>query len=316
MEKDIDLTGVDPARWPEIRRRVAILEEFALLRRPPAEVRQHFAQRIGLSVSQFMHLARVWRNGKCAADITGARSRIDGQKSRRIPLRSVEIMREVIDDLGVVARRKDVLSEVVSRCESERIKPPSNSTVSNMLAEARAAANDEVDLEPEMLIDEISIKLPVITDKDIVMPRVLVAFILPQRRIVAAEISCDQKRPTSTARLMKAIQEESSDGGLPLRLRAPHCAASEREAIGALSRDKSVGLPALGRILGNTLGDLKIIYQASKARPGSRLVDARHAAPIGPEDAERAIRRAINTHNAKVPDLPLGGFSLITVGSP
>lgn len=53
---ELDLSGVDPLRWPEIRRRVAVLQSFAALDRPRAADRQAHAAQLGVGVAQFMRL--------------------------------------------------------------------------------------------------------------------------------------------------------------------------------------------------------------------------------------------------------------------
>lgn len=310
MEKDIDLSGVEPARWPEIRRRVAILDEFVAIHRAPKAVRAAFASRMGISESQFMMLARVWRTSRRAADIPGARSRNAIPTARRIPARSFEIMREAIADLGAMARRKVVLAETVARCRRERVEPPSNSTIANMLAEARAAMEAETSFAPEILIDECIVKLPVLTGTSVTMPRVLLAVALPQRRILAAKISCDPNKPPSLAGLIDALKENSTPDGAPLQMRAPHRSGVERSAIGAVPREDGHGMPTLGRVLGPRIGDLAVIYQVGKARLSETLVAARHATAIGDDDAVRAIEDAIEAHNAQVPSLPESGFSI------
>ena len=296
----VDLTGVDPARWPEIRRRVTILNDYVALRRPPQAVRRRFARRIGLSESQLMHLARVWRLGRDAARIPGAHSRTSVRKPRRIPARSVEIMRETIGELGSLARRKDVLAEVTRRCAAEDVAVPSDSTISNMLAEARSEIEHPNDLEPEILIDECSVTLPVATGGASAMPRLLIAITLPQRRIVATEISFDPLRAPAILNLMRSIAGVTDHSRAPVRLRAPHLSVEERMAIGAIGIEEGRGLPTLSRVMGGRLGGLRVIYQVSKARAGETLTAARHASTLNRHDATIAIGDAVASHNVKM----------------
>ena len=307
---DTEMSGVDPARRPEIRRRVAIVREFAALRRPPKKVRQTYARRMGLSESQFLHLVQVWRISREAVCMPGARSRLATKRSRRIPAASLDVARAAIQELGPLARRKDVLEKVALLSRELDLVKPSDSTVSNMLAEARAAAGGAADMDPELLIDECTIKLPVQSNKDVVMPRVLIAVVLPERRIVAFEVSFDPEQAPALDRLMRKVEAAVSVSGVPLRVRAPHCNRTERAMIGAIPRGKGHNLPSLGRVMGSSIGDLSVVYQVSKARPSHTLIAARHATALEPDEAARIIAEAVTAHNANVPPLSASGFRL------
>ena len=79
------MSCVDPARWPQIRRRVAILTEFTAMHRPSLAIRTAFAEPINLPASQFLSIARVWRETRSAAAIPGAQSRNAVARPRRVP---------------------------------------------------------------------------------------------------------------------------------------------------------------------------------------------------------------------------------------
>ncbi|MDR6145972.1 hypothetical protein QE363_001765 [Sphingomonas sp. SORGH_AS870] len=192
MEKEIDLTGVDPARWPEIRRRVAILDEYVKLWRPTEKVRKDYAKRMGVALSTFMNIARIWRESRSAASLPGARAGNRLPSVRRIDQRSVEIMREAITDLGPSSRRVDVLNEVERRCTAAGIARPSNSTITNLLDKMRGNTDATMDLAPEILIDEFAVKLPAGRGNDVYMPHVLVAVALPHHPHASTGASCAQ----------------------------------------------------------------------------------------------------------------------------
>lgn len=297
MEKEPDLSGVDPARWPEIRRRIATLDEFIAYKRPAARLRRRYAKRLGLSESQFLHLARVWRMKRDPASIPGARSRIAVKRAPRLPAASVEIARSVIDELGPLARRRDVLAQVAERSREAGVAIPSDTTITNMLAEARATAPPGDDAAPELLVDGCSVKLPVAADGDVVMPRVLLAVALPERRIVGFEISCTSADRLSATRLMATVRASAPEGAMPINVRAPHASPAERTEIGAVPPEHARNRPTLARVLGDRIGDLGIIHQEGKARRATALVGARHASALAPADAVRAIENAIAIHN-------------------
>lgn len=233
MENEIDLTGVDPARWPEIRRRVAILDQYVKLWRPAEEVRKKYAKRMGLALSTFMAIARIWRENRSASSIPGARASNSLPTARRIDPRSVEIMHETIADLGPSSRRVDVLKEVERRCVTAGIANPSNSSITNLLDKMRETADAAKDFAPEILIDECAVKLPAVHGSDIYMPHVLVAVALPQGTIVAADIGRGPDDPPSIARLAERLDKALLATGDRLPIRAPHLDPTERALIGA-----------------------------------------------------------------------------------
>lgn len=299
MENEIDLTGVDPARWPEIRRRVAILDEYVKLWRPAEEVREEYAQRMGVALSTFMAIARIWRENRSASAIPGARaSRLP--TARRIDPRSVEIMQKAIADLGPSSRRVVVLKEVERRCVAAGVAKPSNSTITNLLDKMRAAVDAPLDFAPEILIDECAVKLPALHGSDIYMPHVLVAVALPQGTIVAADIGGGPDDPPSIARLTERLDEALPATGDRLPIRAPHLDPMERAVIGATDAAN----PTLRRVLGAKLDGLGLVYQESKARPTATLVRPRNSSTLGKDDVRRAIWSAIEAHNASRPALP------------
>lgn len=309
MENEIDLTGVDPARWPEIRRRVAILDEYVKLWRPAEEIRKEYAKRMGVALSTFMAIARIWRENRSASAIPGARASNSLPTARRIDPMSVEIMQEAIADLGPSSRRVDVLKEVQRRCVVAGVAKPSNSTITNLLDKMRSTANATTDFAPEILIDECAVKLPAVHDGDIYMPHVLVAVALPQGTIVAADIGDGPDDPPSVARLAERLEEALPATGDRLPIRAPHLDSMERAVIGATDAAN----PTLRRVLGAKLDGLGLVFQESKARPTNTLVRSRNSSTLGKEDVHRAIWSAIEAHNAARPTLP--GFTLAAADS-
>lgn len=309
MENEIDLTGVDPARWPEIRRRVAILDEYVKLWRPAEEVRKEYAKRMGVALSTFMAIARIWRENRSASAIPGARARNSLPTARRIDPMSVEIMQQAIADIGLSSRRVDVLKEVERRCIAAGVAKPSNSTITNLLDKMRAAANATTEFAPEILIDECAVKLPAVHGGDIYMPHVLVAVALPQGTIVAADIGDGPDDPPSVARLAERLEAAFPGTGVGLPIRAPHLDPMERAVVGATDAAN----PTLRRVLGAQLDGLGLVYQESKARPTTALVRSRNSSTLSKDDVHRAIWSAIEAHNAARPALP--GFASVGADS-
>jgi hypothetical protein len=177
-----------------------------------------------------------------------------------------------------------------------------------MMMAARAGA-DTTDVEPEILIAECVLKIPVQHDGGIAMPRVLLAMLLPERRILAADIAFDPDSPTSLTKVLEGVEKAEAPGAPQLPLRAPNRSPLEREIIGAVSATEGTGKPTLARMLGPQLGDIPVSYKAATALSADRLLAARHSTAIGPEDATRAIMEAVDKHNGRMPAPSTAGFT-------
>lgn len=298
----IDLSGVDPTRWPEIRRRVAILDEYCAIPKRTQRSRRAFARRLGIGEAHFSSLAQIWRERRNPADLPGARAHHLPKPANRLPAASTNVARAVIADLGAMTRRRDVLAEVFRRCDDAQVIPPSQATITNMLAAARASLNQPTTFEPEILVDSCAAKLPALLRRQVVLPRLLVAVQLPERVIVAYEMSLDPEVPPSVEGLTARIGAAADPVGRPLRIRAPHLSASEQVAIGAtVLRGKPAGLPTLTQLLAPAIGDIPLVFQISRAKSADALVRIRNVSPLSPRDVETAIDQAVTVYNARRP---------------
>ena len=66
------MTGVDPLRLGEVRRRVAVVKSYLALEEPTDAHRKDHAEQLGLSVNQFLALVRAWREHGRAVAMSGA----------------------------------------------------------------------------------------------------------------------------------------------------------------------------------------------------------------------------------------------------
>lgn len=298
----IDLSGVDPTRWPEIRRRVAILDEYCAIAERTQRSRRAFARRLGVGDAHFSSLAQIWRERRDPADLPGARAHHPPKPANRLPAASSDVALAVIADLGAMARRRDVLAKVRSRCERAGVMPPSAATITNMLAAARASLDEVTTFDPEILVDSCAAKLPARHRGGAVLPRLLVAVQLPERVIVAYEMSLDPVVPPSVGSLAASIRAAADPSGRPLRIRAPHLDASEQASIGAtVLRGKPTGLPTLTQLLAPAIGHIPLVFQISRAKSADALVRIRNVSPLSRQDVEAALDQAVATYNARRP---------------
>lgn len=297
MENEIDLSGVEPARREEIMRRATILDEYIGIWRPSAAQRKVFADRLDISPSHLVVLASIWRNSRNPAALPGARSKNRHSPVHRIEGQAAKIMNDTVSKLGLLARRKDVVREVAERCSAAGVATPSASTITNAMALAKTNHTAPLQLEPEILIGDCLVRLPVANSQMLTMPRMMVALALPQRRILAVDISFNPGQTPSLSKLMEALEAVTAYSGEKLQLRAPHASPIERATIGAISRDEGIGRPAFSRIMGKSIGKVGIVHHVAKAKSPDALLRGRHAKPINVEQAKQIIFDAIKDHN-------------------
>lgn len=314
MEKDFDLSGVEPARREEVMRRARILDEYIAIWRPSAAIRTNFADRLDISPSHLVVLASIWRNTRNPAAIPGAHSKSQRSPIHRIDSQAVNIMNETIAKLGPLARRKDVVKKVTEQCDAAGVATPSASTITNALALAKTTHTAPLKLDPEILIGDCLVRLPVANAQMLTMPQMMVALILPQRHIFAIDVSFDPSRPPSLSKLMEALDNVTMASGEKLKLRAPHASPIERARIGAMSRNESTGRPAFSRIMGNSFGGVGIVHHIAKAKSPDALLRGRHAKPINVEQARQIISDAIEDHNRSMMPLPAKGVTVLAKG--
>lgn len=300
--ESIDLSGVDPTRWPEIRRRVAILDEYCAILERTQRSRRAYAKRLGVGEAHFSALAQIWRERRSPADLPGAQARQSPKPANRLPAASTDIARDVIAELGAMARRRDVLIEVKKRCADTAIVPPSDATITNMLTAARASHAGATAFKPEILIDICAAKLPAQHGDGVVLPRLLVAVQLPERVIVGYDVAIDPVLAPSIDRLMTNVRAATDPVGTPLQIRAPHLAELEQAAIGAtVPAGCPTGLPTLPQLLAPAIGEVGLVFQFAKAKSADRLARIRNVSPLAEQDVGTAIQQAVAAHNARRP---------------
>lgn len=298
----IDLSGVDPTRWPEIRRRVAILDEYCAIPDRKQRSRRAYAKRLGIGEAHFSALAQIWRERRNPADLPGAQARQSPKPANRLPAASADVASDVIEKLGAMARRRDVLIEVKRRCADAAIVPPSDATITNMLTAARASHAGATAFEPEILIGICAARLPAQHDDEVVLPRLLIAVQLPERVIVGYDVAIDPALSPSVDRLMASVRAAADPAGASLRVRAPHLSALEQAAIGAtVPVGRPTGLPTLPQLLAPAIGEVGLVFQFAKAKSADRLARIRNVSPLSERDVVTAIEQAVAAHNARRP---------------
>lgn len=288
-DADLDMSGVDPLRYAEMRMRVAVIREFIATERTPKAVRESFAARLGVGEKQFMRLVAAWRalgDKARAAELDGATSGKGSQRRRRGGL-SAEvraIVADVIGDLGSDATLSATLAAARRLAADRGVKPPARSSVWNLLMEARSEGAPSRQ-EPGTVSGSVLARLPVVTrestgtgdgnDTGTMYPVIALAVRSPDGVILAYEVEIGATEPGARQRVIQ--QASGSMNGEPL-----------------LDDDDGHRLTAL---LGRRIARIGIIHRPSLASPATALVRSRRDAPISPDDACRLIAAAVADHN-------------------
>ena len=294
-----DLVGINPMRWPEIRRRIAAVREYVALPRPNAADRDRIAAELGLSRSTFLNLVRIWRMSRSPAKLAGisAKKGQPRQTKSSLPVTSISEVQRAIDEMGTTTSNAVIIREVRERLRKRRLTQPSDQTLTNLIAKARAEDTKNPPFEPQLLVAECSIGLPVTFANQVVLARAILAVTVPERLVVGFDLSCDPDRPPTPEGLLRRMGVRSF-GGLsdrPLVLMLGVDVDSRKRGTG---QPPSSNRPTLAKLFGRELGGLKLIYRPSMARAPDKIAGSRQDSPVGPSDVLLALEHAIATNNA------------------
>lgn len=300
-----DMTGIDPLRLAEARRRIDILDEYLALDRTAVSDATTYAKRIGVSRSQFYTLAKAWRLHRDPR-LLGLNKGYSASRDYGIASRALAIMEE---ELGCAEELDALVSAVTTRCAREGVPAPSPQTVRDRFR-GRQARTPRIDGPRRVLISRMWFRLPVGPTGTEEMPMLLTATLIPERIIVAHELSTSAAKPLSVQRLLERVHTLRSVGarkrGLLIdradRLHARDVLDAfgfdrERDWHGSVQREAS-------RHFAGRLGDLDAIFQRGSARPlvtGSRP----KVGAITRQQAEDLIDAAISLNNQRAGSMPV-----------
>ena len=300
-----DFSGIDPLRVPEARRRLAAIERYHLMPSPTTADADAHAARVDLSRWQFLRLVRVWREHRDARLIViGKRGKATRQYN--VDGRATEIMEDVIDVTGGRADLAVVAVEVERRCGLEGVTPPSRATIYNNIREERAGSGGHIDGPPRIVVGRMWFHLPMTNQPSAAMPTLLIAVLLPERRITAYQLSTDPLAPPSVKALVEAVVSQRQPGSQARQIMIEsddrRVAASVFEGAGLHVRSHYRSVQReISRAFGGRLGPLNAIYRRALARPWTKKVMSRQDERISPAEARDVIEMAIDASNAAFP---------------
>ncbi|WP_294293737.1 hypothetical protein [uncultured Sphingomonas sp.] len=299
---ELDLSGIDPLRRDEVRRRIEVLDRYLAIKHPKRTDAQRHADEIGIGIAQFYRLAKTWRLHR-KPQMVGAgergrpRTRRDG-----VPPKSRSIVAEVIDELGADAKLADLLREVARRCEAAGTVTPSRGALWTYVMDSRATSRIRTDEPRRIVVGRFWAELPTVHGGGTMFPEVAIALLLPKRTITGTDISLDPgKRASAALALARAF---ATMGDVPADLQVEVSVADREEVLpvhlARLGREpvragRSTGTTIVGN-LGRMVGGMRIRHRPHTANP-ERLLAARAVAPLDRDAAGAEVEHAIRRHN-------------------
>lgn len=308
--KDVDLTGVDPRRWPEIRRRVAAIRAYIALGGRDGAQRDAFAEELGLSPMTFLSLVRAWKEHGTASRLpgSGALDRGRSRPARSLPGATHDAIRASIAALGVDAKHADMVADVNARCDAVPTRRPSPGMVQRFVMQARRSAPARRG-RPEILLGRVVAKLPILIDEVPALPDLWLAVLSPEGAIAAHVLDDRQDQNGSVRTLFERLALMATAGG---RLRPLITAAGLAETMNDISPGPGRGAweitpgptgTRLPSLLGSAIGMLEISHRRKPTTHAPRDGSPMNA-PLSPGEAAEAVRLAVEAHNAQRGGVP------------
>lgn len=307
MDKDEpDLTGVHPLLWEKTRARIAAVEEYLRIPLPEDADEERLAQRLGIGLSHFRKLVSLWVRHRRASMLPDTSLSRVGRRRRGLAPEKLQVLEQVIAELGAAAPVADVDQEIRQRCDALGLKPPGEQTVRRRMENARISTNGGTDGERALVIDHCAVALPVRTEAGkTVVPVVTLAIAVPENVIVAHSVSLHTPSPQASATvLLEAILGSTSGADpRPVRMGRGRTAGwrrletTIREGGMSLQGSRAVPVPcarALTKALGHKLGGIKLLPNLTH-RPGEAAKAA--VREIAAADVPLAVAQAVVEHN-------------------
>lgn len=286
---ELDLSGVDAMRRPEVRRRVNVVRDFLNIVAPTEADKVASAKSLGLSVNQFMALVRAWLAYGSAAKLagSGAHRGATRRPSRlSVPAEAKQQALKVIEEVGADSPFVDVHRLVRARCAELKLAPPSRSTLWNMVMDCRKGRRGD---DRSLVVGTCFVRLPTVAGETIELPSLTMAVRAGDGAIVAAGLSRSGwttfliSVATSGASLQVDKNLLASAELIPSEVVVPIAGTAARSSM--------------ARILGRGIDNLHLIYQPSRAVPPQRLLKTKDDRPLSLQDAREMVDAAIARHN-------------------
>lgn len=302
---ELDLSGIDPLRRDEVRRRIEVLERYLAIERGTRADAERHAREIGIGVAQFYRLTKAWRLHR-RPDVVGAGER-GRPKVRKdgVPQASRRIVDEVVQDVGANAKLEDLLMEVRRRCAAAGTPAPSRGALWTYVMDARATSPIRTGERRRLVVGRFWAELPTVHGDVIMFPEVAIALLLPDRRIVGTDVSLDPSKRASIA--LALARAFAAMGDVPADFDVEVSAADREEVLpvhlARLGREPARGggstSTTIVQNLGRVIGGMRVLHRSHAAKP-ERLLRARTVSPLDAATSAAEVELAVRRHNAAI----------------
>lgn len=302
-----DFSGIDPVHLDGARKRLAAIREYQAIDRPTRADSERIAASVGMSVGAFYTLNRAWTQHR-NVNALAMPKRNKKARTPSISPRVKGVVEQVIADLTPFVKPKSIYDTVIERCLAEGLKVPSRGTVVSAIQDARAKNTGPVAGDAQIVIGRFWFRLPVHDDDGVVIttrtPCLLMAVALPERQILAHEISTDDSKPPSLEKLLMTLVAMQSDKA---EIRSLHLHRHDKEIARSTlaSNDSKISITISGvqadlnESFGGKLGDHSVMVAYGRIHPDSPGYEiSRQEEPTTKQRAEGLIHKAVSENNA------------------
>lgn len=296
---DVDFSGIEPLRLAEAKRRAAIVEEYISEEKRSLAETDEFAKRMGVSRTQFYVIARAWRIYRDPARL-GIKGGKGPQRGVRLDARANAILEEELqsaDDL------KRLVSTVQHRCIQQGLTPLHPNTIRHRFRQQQAI-KPFLECPHRVLVSRAWFVVPLKQQTHGMPPMLLMATLLPERRIVAHRLSFTGPDPQLTREVIanvirkrslgaerRGLIIDKSDQATCLDLLERAGIDKERGWSGSVQAEAS-------RFFAGYVGDLEAIFQIGSATPSKANFRAKER-PMEEDEVRQIIERAIVINNER-----------------
>lgn len=299
---NLDLRGVDPLRHQEVKRRIKVIKDYLAIARPTASQTAAHAGQLGIGIPQFYRLVRSWRLHESPSQLAGAGARGRPRKRKDgVPAESRSIVDATIADMGADARQKDIFRTILERCATAGVEQPSRGAVWTYVMDARSGAASLASGPARLLVGRCWAKLPTLGDKGATFPEMAVCVLLPQRRVIGLDVSCEGRASAARALALAFAALGEAGAQTDVIINAGDSAEARDVHFARLGRDPPVSArstsQALSRALGRSIAKLGILHRRHTASV-ERLLKTPKNQAVDCAEAKRQIEVAVAEHNA------------------
>lgn len=306
IDDNLDWSGVSPELIPEMRRQIAILDNYVSKPRWTRQGKAGVIAALGVRPSTFRYMVEAWRRSRTPRLLPFATGTHRSGRPRNLPAAVEIIVADVLRDLEPTSKPLILYDEICRRCAAASLKPPSRKS----LVERRLAAIDAHRLHDpagresrEVRVEFCPARLLVGDKGNASFAIFAAAYHEGTGRILSHRLSRSEPTATEISSLIRECLEQWPRARVPefrLSLRAEdQSLAGLLRNHGALAARKRGQIPAPFGLLGCDLGGVRLLRKTRSQRlPSSRGL------PFIPfKHAERIVARAVVKHNKTRPPI-------------